>query len=127
MDIDFAQKMAGKSDGELQTYLAQPERYVPEALNAVVAELNKRKINISDQEIQAVAKSIETTETQERELEKAEKKRPFGLGGAGAVGFTMAYMHRDNHALAISALIVGITSSAFFYYYNYKSKRAKAV
>lgn len=54
MDIDFQQKMAAKSTEDLLRLIEERQKYVPEAINAAIAELRNRGHVFSDQELENI-------------------------------------------------------------------------
>jgi len=59
MEIDFQEKMAGKTNEALLTYIDNIGKYVPEAINAAVAELQERGHVFSVDELKKIQTDIE--------------------------------------------------------------------
>ncbi len=58
MDENFKQRAALKSDEELHQYVDNREKYLPESVEAAVAELQNRGIHFSDEELNVIAEDM---------------------------------------------------------------------
>ena len=72
MAIDFVKLMTNKSDEGLQEYLDNRTKFTPEAIEAAIAEMQKRGQVFSDEELANLRKELqakqEATEKEEKEL-----------------------------------------------------------
>jgi hypothetical protein len=59
MDDNFQTKAALKSDEELQSCVDNREKYLPETVEAAVAELQKRGIELSEDELKVIAEDMQ--------------------------------------------------------------------
>jgi|SRR5665213_1634004 len=59
MNDNFQTKAALKSDEELHSYIDNREKYLPEAVEAAVAELQKRGVEFSDEELKVIAEDMQ--------------------------------------------------------------------
>jgi hypothetical protein len=59
MDDNFKLRAALKSDDELQEYVDNREKYLPDSVDAAVAELQSRGVEFSDEELQVIAEDMQ--------------------------------------------------------------------
>jgi hypothetical protein len=59
MDNNFQSRAALKSDEELQSCVENREKYLPETVEAAVAELKKRGTEFSDEELRVIAEDMQ--------------------------------------------------------------------
>jgi hypothetical protein len=59
MDDNFQTKAALKSDEELHSNIDNREKYLPETVEAAVAELQKRGVEFSDEELKVIAEDMQ--------------------------------------------------------------------
>jgi hypothetical protein len=64
MEIDFQEKMAGKTNEELVDYTQKVSMYVPEAINAAIAELKSRGHHFSKAELEQIQVALTKKEIQ---------------------------------------------------------------
>src|SRR3954470_6012801 len=64
-NLEFAALMADKGDNELLDVLARPDDYVPEAFEAAMAELCKRKLSVDQAAVLQSIKERRRTQLQE--------------------------------------------------------------
>ena len=58
MDENFKLRAALKSDEELHNYIDNREKYLPESVEAAVAELQHRGVEFSDEELKVIAEDM---------------------------------------------------------------------
>lgn len=58
MDENFKLRAALKSDEELYNYIDNREKYLPESVEAAVAELQNRGVDFSDEELNVIAEDM---------------------------------------------------------------------
>ncbi len=68
MEIDFQELMARKSDEDLQRYISDSIRYVPESVEAAISELKKRGQTISVIELDNINSGIEQKKKNENSV-----------------------------------------------------------
>lgn len=74
MEIDFEKLMTNKSDEGLQNYLDNRSKYTPEAIEAAIAEMQKRGRAFSDEELASFRNEFQA----KREVAEKEGKEFFG-------------------------------------------------
>jgi len=63
MDDNFKLRAALKSNEELQNYIDNREKYLPESVEAAVAELQHRGVEFSDEELTVIAEDMQARRT----------------------------------------------------------------
>src|SRR6185437_6171353 len=58
MEDNFSLRAAAKSDEELYNYIDNREKYLPESVEAAVAELQNRGVEFSDEELNIIAEDM---------------------------------------------------------------------
>ncbi|MET4083189.1 hypothetical protein ABIB40_003158 [Pedobacter sp. UYP30] len=74
MEINFKKLMSNKSDDELQKYLDNRTKFVPEAIESAVAEMQKRGRVFSEEELDSYRNEFQA----KREAAEKEKNEFFG-------------------------------------------------
>lgn len=64
MEIDFTKKMTEKSDEYLVEYVNNRMKYVPDAVEAAIAELQKRGHSFSDEELTTIKSDLEKKQSE---------------------------------------------------------------
>jgi hypothetical protein len=72
MEIDFPQLMSQKSDEGLQKYLDDRAKYVPEAVEAAIAEMQKRGGVFPDDELATPRQDLQQLQEKREAIEKSQ-------------------------------------------------------
>ena len=85
MEFDFQKLMSGKTDEELQEYLDNRSKFTPEAVEAAIAEFQKRGRTFSNEELYNLRQELQQQRTEAlKDYEGSKKGKPhywWGLLG----------------------------------------------
>jgi hypothetical protein len=75
MEMDFKKLISNKSDEGLQEYLDKRSKFTPEAIEAAIAEMQKRGRTFSDAELNTYRQEIQQRRVEvEKEFESDNRK-----------------------------------------------------
>jgi len=117
--------MALKSDEDLMLYITNAERYTPEAVNAAIAELQKRGKHFEAEEIAALNDRVQI---RQQELALQESQGSFGIGHPGIVTEDeTAPLLYSSRAILTFSVFFSLLAGAILLAINIKDKKAKRV
>ena len=132
MEIDFQKLMSGKSDERLQEYLDNRSKFTPEAIEAAIAEFQKRGRVFSDDELYIIKQELQQIRVNaEKEFERDNKDGKvhywWGLLGlipllgaiVGAVLILLGIFRFSNKTLVyIGSACILFTVAIYSYLFN---------